>query len=492
MRLRANQEIPESGILLHISSLPSKYGIGTFGDEAYRFVDFLKESGQRYWQILPLVPLGEGNSPYKSTCCFAGEPLYIDLELLVRDGLLEAAELPEDFGVARVDYTLARSIKLPILKKAAARFNTKKSDYLRFLKQNDFWLSDYAIFITALEVGNISGVTELEDDFKRRHPIAVENFKAAYREEIQEKKIIQYFFYCQYFSLKHYAAKSGVRIIGDLPIYVSLDSSDVWRAPDNFRLGGDMTPVLVAGVPPDEFSSDGQLWGNPIYDWDYQKRTNYSWWRKRLEFSAKLYDVMRIDHFRAFADYYAIPYGAKNARSGSWEKGAGINFWRVVEAKLGRLRIIAEDLGEESPEVEQLVLDTGFPNMKVLQFAFSDGLSNKFLPRNYNKNCVCYTGTHDNNTTLGWFNNATPHEIGIFKKSVQASGIKEPSLQMIWLAMRSRANTVIIPMQDWLCLDETARMNFPGTKTGNWEWRMDKNYFTDELIYTVKSISDRR
>lgn len=492
MRLRANNEIAESGILLHITSLPSKYGIGTLGGEAFRFVGFLKDCGQRYWQILPLCPVGKGNSPYTSSCCFAGEPLLIDLEMLMRDGLLEVTELPEDFGYKKVDYSLVKIIKMPLLKKAAYRFNKKRLDYLRFVKENDFWLTDYAIFTTALEVSNIDSISEFEEGLKYRRPIALENFKNAYYDEIEEKKVIQYFFYCQYFALKHFAAKNGVRIIGDLPMYVSLNSSDVWRSPDNFRLGADMTPVVVAGVPPDEFSSDGQLWGNPIYDWDYQKRTNYAWWRKRLEFSKNLYDIMRIDHFRAFADYYTIPYGAKTARSGNWEKGAGMSFWQLIESKLGKLRIIAEDLGVESTELEELVKETGFPNMKVLQFAFDDGLGNKFLPRNYNKNCVCYTGTHDNNTTLGWYKNATPHEREMFKKTVQNSGFKEPSYQMIWLAMRSRANTVIIPMQDWLCLDENARMNFPGTESGNWQWRMDKNFITEELLYTIKTLSDRR
>lgn len=492
MRLRADYQIPESGVLLHITSLPSRYGIGTLGDEAYRFVDFLKQSGQRYWQMLPLCPLGEGNSPYKSTCCFAGEPLLIDLEFLVRDGLLKAEELPEDTECTRVDYERIRQIKLPLLKKAAARFNRRRLDYIRFLKQNEFWLTDYASFTTALEVGNISSITDLEKGMKYRNPLALENFKNAYREEIEEKKIIEFFFYSQYYSFKHYANKNGIKIIGDIPIYVSLDSSDVWRSPDNFRLGQDMTPVVVAGVPPDEFSSDGQLWGNPIYDWEYQKRTGYAWWRKRLEFSFKIYDVVRVDHFRAFADYYTIPYGAKNARSGNWEKGAGISFWNTMEDRLGKMRIIAEDLGEESPEVQQLVVDTGFPNMKVLQFAFSDGLQNKFLPRNYQKNCVCYTGTHDNNTSLGWYNNATPHERQMFSKFVQSSGLKEPSHKMIWLAMRSRANTVIIPMQDWLCLDESARMNYPGTKTGNWEWRMHRDYSSEELLYIMRLLSNRR
>ncbi len=492
MRLKGKNDILESGILLHITSLPSPYGIGTLGKEAYSFVDFLRQTGQRYWQILPLCPIGEGNSPYKSPSCFAGETLLIDLDFLVRDGLLLPDELPKQSDSTRVNYHAVRQMKKPLLKKAAERFNTRKIDYLRFIKQNDYWLEDYAVFMTVFDVTDATGIENFEEGLKYRQPMALENFKSAYRYEIEIHKILQYLFYSQYFALKHYAAKNGIRIIGDIPFYVSLDSADVWKSPDNFRLGRDMTPVQVAGVPPDIFSRDGQLWGNPIYDWDYQKRTNYSWWKRRLEFCTKIYDVIRIDHFRAFADYYSIPYGAQNARSGNWEKGAGLAFWNVMNTKIGKMRIIAEDLGGETPEVEQLVADTGFPNMKVLQFGFSSDLQNKFLPRNYHKNCVCYTGTHDNNTALGWFNNATAHERIMFTRHIQASGLNEPSLQMIWLAMRSRANTVIVPMQDWLCLDETARMNMPGTKIGNWEWRMPKDSLNEELILTVKHLSERK
>ena len=492
MRLRGNKGTPKSGILMHITSLPSNYGIGSLGIEAYRFVDFLRQTGQRYWQILPLCPVGEGNSPYKSPSCFAGESLLIDLDFLMRDGLLSPDELPDYGKVEKVDYDKVRALKLPLLKKAAGRFNIKKLDYLKFLKLNDYWLEDYALFMTIFDVTDVKSITEFEEGLKFRAPSAIQNFKEAYKEEIQYHKIIQYFFFSQYFDLKHYAAKNGIRIIGDIPFYVSLDSADVWKSPDNFRLGRDMTPVQVAGVPPDIFSKDGQLWGNPIYDWDYQKRTNYAWWRRRLEFCAKIYDVIRIDHFRAFADYYSIPYGAQNARSGNWEKGAGMAFWNVMNSKIGKMHIIAEDLGGETPEVEQLVEDTGFPNMKVLQFGFSTDLQNKFLPRNYGRNCVCYTGTHDNNTAKGWFGNATTHERLMFTKQTGASGINEPSYRMIWLAMRSRADTVIIPMQDWLCLDETARMNVPGTKNGNWEWRMPKDSVTDELIDAVRRLSYRK
>lgn len=492
MLLRGKREKAECGTLLHISSLASKYGIGSFGSSAYEFVDFLHLTGQLYWQILPLCPIGEGNSPYKSISCFAGEPLLIDLELLVKEGLLKPEELPEPFSDKSVNYNKVRNIKMPLIKKAAERINRKKHDYLKFLKQNEYWLEDFALFSTIAEINKSEALADFDDALKYRMPKAIEAFKTAYSEEIENKKAIQYIFYSQYFSLKHYANKKSVKIIGDMPFYVSPDSADVWKSPDNFKVGRDLTPTKVAGVPPDIFSSDGQLWGNPIYDWDYQKHTNYAWWKKRLMHNLRLYDTLRIDHFRAFADYYAIPYGAKNAKSGCWEKGAGIAFWNTMQTKLGKMNIIAEDLGGDTKEVEELVLKTGFPNMKVLQFAFSSDLQNKFLPRNYNKNCVCYTGTHDNNTTNGWFSNATVHERDMFIKLTTASGMSEPAHKMIWLAMHSRAKIAIVPMQDWLCLDETGRMNTPGTPSGNWQWQMQDTALSDELIDVISYLVAER
>ncbi len=486
MRLKDKRETSDCGTLMHITSLPSKYGIGSFGKEAYDFVDFLYNTGQRYWQILPLCPIGEGNSPYKSSSCFAGEILLIDLELLVKEGLLLPEELPAPQNSSFVNFDAQRKIKIPLLKKAAERLNKKRHDYLRFLKQNEYWLEDFALFSAIAEISGSEKLSDFEEALKYRMPMALENFKAAYFEKIEEQKILQYLFYTQYFALKQYAAKKSIKIIGDLPIYVSLDSADVWKSPDNFKVGRDLTPVCVAGVPPDIFSRDGQLWGNPIYDWEYQRRTNFVWWRRRLEHSLKLYDVIRIDHFRAFADYYSIPFGAKNARGGNWEKGVGMAFWSIMRSKLGKMQIIAEDLGGETREVEELVQSTGFPNMKVLQFAFTSGIENKFLPRNFNKNCVCYTGTHDNNTSKGWFENATIHERKLFGKLTQQSGMSDPADKMLWLAVRSRADTVIIPMQDWLGLDETARMNTPGTLSGNWKWQMESGAINDELSEKVR------
>ena len=352
----------ESGVLMHISSLPSKHGIGDLGEEAYRFVDFLKSSRQTYWQLLPLCPVGKGNSPYSSVSSFAGEILFIDLYGLVKDGLLSPDEIPEETFPKNADYKRAREFKLPLIKKAAERFNTNSRDFKSFLSENGYWLYDYAIFMAMKSVFPNKSFTELEDGLKYRLPDAIERFKNKHAEQILFYEITQYFFFTQYFKLKKYAAENGVKLIGDIPFYVQLESADVWSNPDIFRLGRDMTPVLVAGVPPDYFSEEGQLWGNPIYDWDYQKSTEYDWWRKRLNHNAKLYDVIRIDHFRAFADYYTIPYGAKTAKSGVWEKGVGLPFWNLMKQYVSA-EIIAEDLGGNTPEVEKLIEDTGFPNM---------------------------------------------------------------------------------------------------------------------------------
>lgn len=476
----------ECGVLLHISSLPSKYGIGTLGLEAYKFIDFLCEAGQGYWQILPIVPIGEGNSPYKSSSCFAGEILFIDLEFLVRDGLLKADELPEESFSERVDYKKLKNEKIPLLKKAAERFDKDNKDYKAFLEENSLWLQNYALFsCIADEYGEL--LSRFPEELRYRLPHALEGFRLSHRNEMDFYCITQYLFYKQYFELKKYAVKMGIQLIGDIPFYISLESADVWESPDAFKLGRDLTPMKVAGVPPDRFSETGQLWGNPVYDWDYHKKTNYSWWKKRLKFCSKLYDVLRIDHFRAFASYYSIPYGAPDARNGVWEHGPGISFWKSVEHSCGNLMIIAEDLGGEEPDVEQLVEKCGFPNMKVVQFCFDGDIKNRFLPKNYNRNCVCYTGTHDNETALGWYHEAP------LKQKVYFDGItpkKEgvPALRMIDFAMRSRAALVVIPMQDWLCLDNKARMNTPGTKGNNWEWKMAQDTDYKALTERMRRI----
>ena len=456
--------------MLHIPSLPGKYGIGTLGEQAHRFAEFLGKNGQKYWQLLPLVPLGEGNSPYKSTSCFAGEILYIDSELLVRDGLLYENELPGRVPSGKVDYSEVRKAMLPLLELAVSRFKKDDRRYRAFLKASKGWLEDYALFeVLRSEYGET--LDRFPEELRFRQPAALEAFSLTHRRQLEFHYITQYLFYSQYSQLRETASRHGVRIIGDIPFYVALDSADVWTSPDCFRLGRDMTPVRVAGVPPDIFSDTGQLWGNPVYDWDYQRKTAYAWWKKRLKFCSEIYDVLRIDHFRAFSSYYSVPFGAADARAGVWEPGPGLSFWRSVEAECRGMGIIAEDLGGEEPDVEQLVLQTGFPNMKVLQFGFSTDTQNRFYPKNYRKNCVCYTGTHDNETALGWYQNASIREQVFFSRTAPCEG-ENPALRMIALAMRSKAGLVIIPMQDWLCLDNSARMNTPGTLGGNWEWQM--------------------
>lgn len=482
----------ESGILLHISSLPSNHGIGNLGQEAFRFVDFLKKSRQHYWQILPLNPVGEGNSPYKSVSAFAGEMLFIDLDLLVKDGLLYAGELHDTQFPQNVDYRLVREYKLPLIKKAAARFNVNRLEYRRFLRQNEYWLPDFALFMVLKDYHGGAEMPCFSEPLKFRMPQAIEIFRSEHREQIEFYKITQFLFYSQYLRLKEYAARQGIKIIGDIPFYVSLDSADVWANPDIFRLGRDMTPLQVAGVPPDSFAVEGQLWGNPVYDWDFQKITNFFWWRMRLKHGARLYDVLRIDHFRAFADYYTIPYGAKNAHSGVWEKGIGIQFWKSMQAITPGLEIIAEDLGADTPELRKLIEETGFPNMKVLQFAFNSDLQNAHLPRNFERNCVCYTGTHDNDTTLGWLKKAGKREKLIFSRLISRETGDSPVLRLINYGMRSKARMVIIPFQDYLQLDSGARMNTPGTPSGNWEWRFKPEDLNDKLSDLIRRLSRGR
>ncbi len=459
MLLRAKIKKQKRGILLPLSSLPSEHGIGDLGEEAYRFIDLLRSTNQSYWQMLPLCPVGKGNSPYASNSAFAGEILYISLKMLCQNGLLKNNEINGASFSKNVDYERVRNFKLPLLKLAASRFDTENPDFIRFCDKNKYWLSDYAEFMSQKE-GN------------------PEPFY----------KITQFLFYWQYERLHNYAAVSDIKIIGDIPFYVDKDSVDVWAHPEIFKLGNDLTPTLVAGVPPDYFSSTGQLWGNPVYNWDYLKTVNFSWWKERVIHNAKLYDVIRIDHFRAFADYYCIPAGSKDAMGGFWRNGVGNSFWSAVTPLIPNTKILAEDLGgEDSPLVIELLKQTGFPNMKVLQFAFDSGLSDPFLPQNFGSNCVCYTGTHDNDTTLGWYEKATDKEKALFEKIVPKK-YDSPVLNLISFALKSKAETVIIPFTDYLELESKDRINTPGVPTGNWEWRFEKADITDELKHKIKNI----
>ena len=459
MLLRDKSVKQKRGILLPLFSLPSPHGIGSFGEEAYRFIDFLRETNQSYWQILPLCPVGNGNSPYTSLCSFAGEILYIDLNLLVDEKLLENKEIPAKDFSENVDYEVVKGFKMPLLRLASSRFNTKDAEYRDFCKENEYWLKGFADFM-----------------FKREH----------YEKEFYY--ITQFLFFKQYDRLHNYANVSDIKIIGDIPFYVAPHSSDVADNPRIFELDEDMKPTLVAGVPPDIFSTDGQLWGNPIYNWDYLEKTDFKWWKQRIIHNLKLYDVLRIDHFRAFADYYSIPADAQNAKSGYWKKGIGNKFWESLKKDIGEVPIIAEDLGgEDSPLVIELLNQTGFPNMKVLQFAFNKGSANPFLPENFDRPCVCYTGTHDNDTTLGWYEHLSEKEKALFLKTVPQKNTS-PVLNLISFAIDSKAETVIIPLQDYMQLNSSARINTPGVPTGNWVWRFRKKDITNRLKDLIKKI----
>jgi len=488
VQLKDKKQKRESGILLSITALPSKHGIGSLGEEAFRFVDFLKESNQSYWQLLPLCPVGKGNSPYSSVCSFAGEILLIDIKKLVDCKLLKQEEIPECEFCHKVDYTKVRLFKLPLLKKAAERFDSESPQFKEFKKKNEYWLESFALFMAISEFYP-APFYDWSTGLKYRFPTALELFKEKHRKEILFYEITQFLFFSQFEELKDYARQKGIKLIGDIPFYVSENSSDVWSNPNCFLLGRNMRPVLVAGVPPDIFSKDGQLWGNPIYDWEYMKTDGFLWWKNRLAHNARLYDVIRIDHFRAFADYYVIPSHSKNARSGEWQKGVGMEFFRSVREIINNTEIIAEDLGGETETVKKLVLESGFPNMKVLQFAFSSDLTNQFLPRNFNENCVCYTGTHDNDTSVGWYEKATQKEKLMFQNLLSDKPYKSVAHKLIKYGMESPARIVIIPLQDYLSLDSSCRTNTPGTDNGNWEWRFKSEMLNDELTQIIKGLS---
>lgn len=491
MRLRDKSQKRYSGVLLAISSLPSAYGIGSFGKHAYKFIDFLRDARQQYWQILPLNPLGEGNSPYKSSSAFAGEILYIDIEILVCEGLLNKSDIPNAHFPQNVDYKRVRDFKIPLLEKAAEKFDISNKNYQKFLTENNFWLEEYALFETAFNIYNANTLSDLPQDFIYKEPQFISNFKQKNIKQIDFYKITQYFFFCQYYDLKRYANQNRIKIIGDIPFYVSLDSADVWGNPDNFLLDRNFAPLMVAGVPPDIFSPSGQLWGNPIYDWKNMEKYGYKWWINRLAFFCEMYDIIRVDHFRAFAKFYQIPYG-KTALDGTWVQGEGAKFWDRVKQMLGEIDIIAEDLGgEDDPQVKYLLDYTNFPNMKILQFGFTGDKDNVFLPGNYSYNCVCYTGTHDNDTAIGWYNKASIKERVIFNVLIR-NNANCISHDMIRSISRSKSMLCIIPMQDLLCLDSSARMNTPGTIGDNWIWRMTGNDINTKNAKLLKKLTKER
>ena len=489
-----------SGVLMHISSLPSPYGIGTMGKEARKFADFLKKAGQKYWQILPICPTSYGDSPYQSFSSFAGNPYFIDLEYLCKEKLLTKKEC-ESFSWGTnpqyVDYGQMYVSRYPLLKKAYDRFRKNEpEDFAAFCKDEAEWLDEYALFMALKDANGGVAWFEWEKDLKTRKTEALKEARVTYAEDIAFYKMLQYLFFKQWWDLKAYVNDLGIEIIGDVPIYVAGDSADVWANPGQFYLDEELNPIDVAGCPPDAFSADGQLWGNPLFRWDAMKKDGYSWWTKRVKAMSKLYDIVRIDHFRGFDEYYAIPYGDKTAERGWWEKGPGMDLFRTVSQRLGQKDIIAEDLGFMTDSVKRLVEESGYPNMKVIEFAFDardTGNASDYLPHNYTNNCVVYTGTHDNETLLGWYSDITPEERHMVREYLWNFHDDEKGIcrNMIRLVMGSAAGRCIIPIQDYLQLDNTARINQPSTLGINWKWRLTEGQFTKELQKEMLALATR-
>ena len=482
-----------SGILMHISSLPSKHGIGTLGQKAYEFVDFLSDSGQKYWQVLPIGPTAFGDSPYQSPSAFAGNPYFIDLDFLVSDGLLDGKKIKDVYGdtpIRSVDYGTLYHTREKIFENITEHFEDTPQ-FVEFCEASREWLDDYALFASIKEECGGKCWSDFENGLKYRDKDALNHAHERLSGKIRKHKILQFLFARQWFALKSYAALKGVKIIGDIPIYVAYDSCDVWCNADMFKLDGELYPTEVAGCPPDEFSPDGQLWGNPLYNWDNcEKRDKiYDWWKRRIALSKKLFDVVRIDHFRAFADYYSIPSHSETAGNGEWREGAGEGFFEYLKSELGELPIIAEDLGFLTDKVKKLLAATGFPGMKILQFGFGGDPDNEYLPHNYEKNCVVYLGTHDNATSKEWLETISPSAYEQARGYMRLYG-EGDVWGMIAAAMASVADTAIFTVQDLLCLGKEGRMNTPSTNTGNWSFRVPDDYIWKISAPRLKALTE--
>ena len=482
----------ESGILMHITSLPGPYGIGTMGKNAYGFVEFLACAGQSYWQILPLTPTGYGDSPYQSFSACAGNHYLIDLDTLVEEGLLKKEEITSvSWGTQpdRVDFGTMYDQRAKVLKLACGRF-VPDAAFEAFVQENKSWLADYAIFMALKAQMGGKPWLDWPEELKCHQAKALEAKEAELKDEIFLQYFLQYQFDRQWKSLRAYANEKGIRIIGDVTIYVPLDSADVWAAPDLFQLDASRRPEVVAGCPPDAFTEDGQLWGNPIYDWQKMADTGYSWWIKRLSAAAKMYDVVRFDHFRGFESYWAVPAGDKTARNGSWVKGPGLPFIRAIQKALPDLDFIAEDLGYMTKEVRQLQLDSGYPGMKVLEFAFDSREDSDYLPHLYPQDSVCYTGTHDNVTLKQWFDEASPEDVAYAKSYLGLHEEEGYIWGMIRGAMGSVSRICIVQMQDYLELGKPGRMNFPGTLSmDNWTWRAEAGFDSEALAERIGKLT---
>lgn len=477
-----------SGILMPIFSLSSPYGIGTFGKSAYEFVDFLSEAKQTYWQILPLGPTGFGDSPYQSFSTFAGNPYFIDLDLLAEAGYLQSSDYSGiDFGNgSSVDYGKLYNNRYTVLNKAAENLlKNPPAQYNDFCKEQ-FWLEDYGLFMAIkAECGSLAN---FPTKLRKREETALAKAKEEYKNQIETTKVIQYFFFSQWLKLKLYANEKGIKIIGDIPIYVSADSSDLWANPELFLVDANGEPKSVAGCPPDAFSSDGQLWGNPLYNWAKMEKDGYLWWQNRIAHSSKIYDVIRIDHFRAFDEYFCIPANAKTAKEGKWEKGPSMKLINALN-KVEGVSIIAEDLGYMTDSVIKLLKDSGYPGMAVMQFAFDPEGDSRYLPHNIEKNTVVYVGTHDNDTINGWINTISPAEFRFCTEYLRLNTADGYNWGMIKAAMATSAETCIICMQDLLSLGSEARINTPAEGSNNWQWRIGAGCVNSWLAQILRDVT---
>ena len=480
-----------SGVLMPMSSLPSRYGIGTMGKEAFRFIDFLAAAAQKYWQLLPLGPTGYGDSPYSSCSSFAGNPYLIDLELLIEDGLLTVEEADSaDWGdnPEQTDYGKLYQERLPLLRKAYERGIGKyRVEFEVFRAQNSRWLNNYTLYVAVKKHFDMKSWTEWPDETIRMHrPEGVRKYSELLRDETEFQAFVQFLFYRQWEALKAYAVKKGIKMIGDIPIYVAMDSADIWAEPQFFQLDTQYRPKEIAGVPPDAFTDAGQLWGNPLYDWDRMKADGYGWWIRRIEGATKLFDVLRIDHFRGMDSYWAVPYGETTAKNGRWRPGPGMDLVGVLTQWFNETEFIAEDLGYLTPSVRKLVKDSGLPGMKVMEFAFDAHGDSDYLPHCCEENSVCYLGTHDNDTVLGWLETTGREDRAFARRYMHITRGEGWCWGMIRSGMATSSRLFVALMQDLLELDGSARMNTPGQDSGNWRWRMLPGAATDELAEKLK------
>ena len=475
-----------SGILLPVSALPSDYGIGTMGEGAHTFVDFLCDSRQHYWQILPVGHTGFGDSPYQCFSAFAGNPYLIDPLILSQWDYLKKSEVPQIGRNDKIDYGALYLTRLKLIKKAAERVDVNDSEYAQFERKNSFWLDGYALFMAVKEKNGMKPLKDWDETLRLADADTVDCLCEENRMQIRMWKCVQFLFFTQWANLKRYANARNVEIIGDVPIYVSADSCEMWTQRELFVTDDDGNPALFSGCPPDIYAPLGQLWGNPVFDWTAHRKNGFRWWTERLGFSSEIFDVVRIDHFRGFEDFYAVDAAAQNAVLGEWYDGPSKDFIDAVKKSLPDLRVIAEDLGEITDSVRELLSYSGYPGMKVLQFAF-DGENNSFLPHNFSRNCVAYTGTHDNPTMKQWTLIADDNELNLAKRYLNVNKGEDLVNACIRALFASVCDTVIIPMQDWLNLGSEARINVPSMAFGNWTWRMTGDELTDKL---QKRIAD--